>query len=227
MPQYQLKKTNVRRRNTLWVLALLSVCALSFAAYKFGYHEGNQDFHAYDDRITDLNEKMRELEEARLELKKKNALLKSADSFEQSEVAVLKEEVGRLEAKLVKQRKELVFYKSLLDPENQPFGLYIQSVKLKSIGDNSYAYTIILAQAKQSSPQVRGKILVSVQGENGTTLIKGSQVGFKFKFFQRFDGTLSFKPEDKPVSLTVDVKPSTRRIKDVKQSYHWGTLMGE
>lgn len=227
MTRYELKETNTRRRNILLGVGLMVLLVCMLAIYYFAYHKGNRDFSSYNERIESLNTQIKLLKQQNTSLSKQNALVKSSDKFERSELVSLKAEVGRLEAELVKNRKDLLFYKSLLEPEREIFGLYVHSAKLTSTGDGSYAYTVVLAQAKQSSPQVQGKVKVSVLGQDGKPLIQGSDVNFKFKFFQRFDGTVNIRKNQRPSAILVEVKPRSNRLKSVKQSYPWGTLLGE
>lgn len=227
MNQYKVKKTNNNRDKAIALMLLLMSATLLFVIYRYAYHMGNSEHASHNQRIENLNKKINTLEKENANLVKHNTLLKSADKFDRSETISLKKEVARLEAELVNKSKDLLFYKSLLEPDSEIFGLYIHSSKLQKVSAGNYAYTVVLAQAKQSAPQARGKIQISVAGKDGKKIINGTAVNFKFKYFQRFDGTLNIKDDQQPHTLLVDVKPAMSKLKPVLQSYNWQQLLGE
>ena len=95
-----------------------------------------------------------------------------------------------------------------------------------------------MTQVRGSNRVARGVVDLQVQGtQDGaskTLRLKdmspqsGNSIKFSFKYFQSVEGSLLLPVDFQPESISIDVKPNSRRLKPIHETHQWdAALVGE
>ena len=125
---------------------------------------------------------------------------------------------ARLHGELLGLRKELDLYRGILAPGDVKPGLRIQSFELRRGQlDGAFRYDLTLTQVKRNERYVSGVVEIEVAGvEDGETRLlrlaqlaagDGKPVKFRFRYFQRLEGSIRLPEGFHPHSVTVRLFP--------------------
>lgn len=132
-------------------------------------------------------------------------------------------------------KEELNFYRKLagMNPENRQEEILIKNISLSpDTPAPQYFFKLVLTQLAKDAKISKGKLELVVTGtEHGKTKrlnsadlkIDPNNLNFKFKHFQRLEGTLQLPAEFVPQKLGVSL-PSTPEKKAVESSFEWKAL---
>ena len=214
------------------------IFAIVAASFSFGYHRAGKDFNTLDERVDVLNEQLEESRELQYQLRDDAAVFQRTHELDNAAMQAAKDELANVQSELVELREELVFYQSLLNPEDRTPGLHIQSLDLDDLGNGLYSYMMVLTQVHQNGRFTKGQVFLGLpeqttvgEEEASTTEWKITEQldkqSFQFKFFQRIAGQLQLDAAVIPQQLMIKVEPAGRRLKSFEQLYDWETLVGE
>ena len=214
------------------------VFVLVAASFSFGHHRAGKDFSTLEERVDILNEQLKESRELQHQLRDDTAVFQRTKELDNAAMQSAKDELANVQSELVELREELVFYQSLLSPEDRTPGLHIQSLTVSDLGDGLYSYMLVLTQVHQNGRFTKGQVLLGLPeeatvGEAGAETAQWKiaeqldKQSFQFKFFQRIEGQLQLDAAAIPQQLMIKVEPAGRRLKSFEQLYDWGTLVGE
>ncbi len=218
----------------LW-LALIVVAALMLSMFLIG--RGWQDYEIKRLQLTrdTLQSRIAELEQRNQQLVKRNAQLESNTRIEGDAYAQAKQSLVALQKEILDLREQLVFYQGIVSPEKLAFGVHLQSFELKPKNDKGlYAWKLVLTKQGKSDAPVKGRFDIRIRGaRNGKTRsldLKAVSPGvtdkatrFSFRYFQVFEGELQLPEGFEPDEVTVEISPSTRKIKAFSENISWTT----
>lgn len=180
-----------------------------------------------------LENRVSELEQRNATLVRKNAQLASDSKIEHDAYEKVNQSMVALQKQLLEQKEQLVFYQGIVSPEKLALGINVQSIELNKKNDlGLYSYKLVLTKRGKSSQYVKGNLNFLVKGQiNGEhkdldmKQIKQSfndkDVKFSFRYFQVFEGELLLPENFEPYDIELEIKPTTRKIKNFSETISW------
>lgn len=132
--------------------------------------------------------------------------------------------------------KEVLFYQSIMSPNDANRGLTIHSVTLNPVEDSTHVwFRLMLTQVGNNSNVLNGTASLSVLGvldgesvryslSDLSPTMDSEQFNFRYRYFQAFDTTLILPENFVPDRLEVTAKSSGSRSASVERSYQWTDL---
>lgn len=226
------------QRPALWLAGLamivLLVLAGFWASFEYGRSVAGYDAESFEARMAELEHEL-ELANAEIaETAQRAAMLERNSKIDDDAGKQLKASLGQAQAEVLKLKKELAFYKSIVSPEQTRRAVAIQTVQLEADGAGGYRYRIMVSQRGRNDRFVRGVLKVGIKGSRDgvETVIPLENVSkqakktlkFGFKYFQNFEGKLKLPADFQPESMRVQVKPKSRKIDEVDETFAWSDL---
>ena len=212
------------------------VLAFGWGAYTLGLRLSGQQWELANRELDYLRVQVVQLEAQRTDLLKKLAQSEQVTEVELQASRAVKQNLARLEARIMGLNEELSFYKGIVSPSQTKRGLSIQKFRVSaSEGTRIYNYKLVLTQVRSNNKLARGKVKLRIAGEK-----EGKQVtlslrelsgqgndtlSFSFKYFQSFEGDLVLPVGFSPSNLNITVTPKTRKLDTIKKSYAWSEAL--
>jgi Family of unknown function (DUF6776) len=213
------------------VLAVVAALGL----FEFGRREGGYDTLAAQAEQRTLQTHITELTSENDELRQKIALLETSRGVDKEAYGQVEGTLADLQRQLQEQREELDFYRTIVTPSDGVSGLRIQELSL-NVGTQASAFRLrlVLVQAAQHDQVISGVVNLSVDGAQGgkpvsyelKRLVSDSEpvpMAFSFKYFQSLERELLLPAGFVPERVNVEVTPSGRQAKAIRQSFDWAT----
>ncbi|MBC6427932.1 MAG: hypothetical protein GDA55_01615 [Cellvibrionales bacterium] len=173
---------------------------------------------------------------AQLQQERTNAVL--AAEVDRRSVEQLRQEVLRSRQQLETMEEQIRFYQSLMDPDPQQGGIYVESVQVTPISTTDppapYRLQIIVAQRSSDHRKVAGQLHVRLSGQVGDTertlglpdLTAGDakSLPLDFKFFQQLEAVLRLPADFRPLSLGVQVRLAGDSAPRIDETHLWDDL---
>lgn len=238
MSGYEVRQLNPAKQRLLLAMLLVSVLALVVASFSFGHSRAGKDFDSLGERVELLNEQLAESKDIRQQLRDDAAVLQRMNELDNAAMQAAKDELASVQDEMVELREELVFYQSLLNPQERDPGLHIQSMQLTRLEEGLYSYILVLTQVYQNGKFTQGHVFLGWPESNIVGTVEQpvtewfiqeqlDKKAFEFKFFQRIEGIIQLTDGITPQQLMIKVEPVGRRLKPFEQFYDWGTLVEE
>ena len=168
-------------------------------------------------------------------LREQLAIFEKGDEIDRRTSEDLRETVTVLGLTVTRLEEEVAFYKGIMSPANGEEGLKIHSVDITPT-DNplEYNYSVVLAQVKTNSSQVRGRVVFSVTGlQNSETVtlflpsladdVDAEGPEYRFRYYQEISGVLT-PPEDfTPEQVQVVLRPSGSQSQTTEVIRSWNS----
>jgi len=225
-------------RPGLWLATLGLIVLLLLAGFWMSYEYG-RSVAGYDaSQAAEESARLQhELERANAqiaEMQHQAAMLERNSKIDDDASKQLKASLSAAQSQVLELKKELAFYKSIVTPEQSKRAVAIQTIQLDADGEGGYNYRIMVSQRGRNDRFVRGVLQVAIKGsqDGAETVIPLKNVSkqakktlkFGFKYFQNFEGKLKLPANFQPESMRVQVKPSTRKIDAVDETFAWTDL---
>ena len=223
------------------MLAAAAVAALGLGGYLLyemgrihaGYNRfaADEEFTRLTARIAELEGEVRRLDEARIQLE-------TTAKTEQETYREVSGTLRELQEKIQEQREAIAFYRGIIYPEESESGLRIQDLEVvRGTEPDHYRLRMVLVQVKQHHRQVYGKVQLSVDGAMNGELVSlpyarllpsdGSERwNYGFRYFQDFERELRMPEGFSPQRINVELAPSGRGNKGIRQTFDWSTSTG-
>ncbi|MGM0594683.1 MAG: DUF6776 family protein [Pseudomonadota bacterium] len=213
------------------LLILLSVIAGAWALYQYGRYQGGYDAQQVDEQLQAQRQQLEQMEVENSRLRAQQAILERSAQIEQKAYNELEGEISGLQDEMLELKQELAFYRGIVSPEDAKKGLNLQRFELTpgSTG-RSYYYKLVLTQVLNNGEVTYGNVAVSIigtqEGEEQELKLeqiseRESEPGFRFRYFQAFEGEL-FLPEGfKPSKVKLVVKPRSKKHKQLTETIDW------
>ena len=136
------------------------------------------------------------------------------------------------QAQIETLQEQISFYQSLMDPNPEKGGVYIETVDIEPTAfEREYRYNIIVAQKSSSHRRVKGSVNVEFIAELNTDDVQtlalseltetGKALPLGFKFFQQFDGSVVLPQGFNPASVRVMVQLQGNSSPRLDETYEW------
>ena len=218
-----------RSRPWLWVLFLVALAAWSWQVYQFGQQRAGFDASKRDHVEIALRERIEELETERKQLRTSAARLERSGQIDRAAANGVQSQVKALQDERADLKREVAFLKTLVSGSSEK--LVLDSQNLTELGERRFRFEVTLTKQTEDSKTVNGQVEFSVLGElsgeskkiDMKTLTKGkrSNIGIRFKNFQKLKAELELPEGFVPTSIEVAVKPDSRGFKSFAQTYDW------
>ncbi len=226
------------QRPHLWLMTIaLMVCTVVaglWLSFEYGRKVAGYDSAESDVYIQQLKEQLEQSEAEIIESKRRATMIERNSRIDGDASAQLNETLAQAQSEVLKLKKELSFYKSIVAPEQGSRSLAIQTVQLKENDAGGFSYKIMVTQRGRNDQFARGTLDVTVEGVD-----KGKQVTYKlsevskdtkkpmkfgFKYFQNFEGVMNLPDGFQPDAIRIKVNPKTGKIKAVDEQFAWSDL---
>jgi len=239
----QTRQIIVIQRPVLWVSVTLLIIGLTLAgiwgAYEYGRYQNAPDNDDVDAYIIDLQHQLEKSREEFVESQRQASMLERNRQIDDDASRQLKGTLVEVQNEVLSLKKELVFYKSVVAPEKGDRNLIVQMVQVKPDVSGGYYYKVMVSQRGRNDKYARGSLDINIDGvvddknKEKTTTLKLSDVSnetkktlkFGFKYFQIFEGVMTFPEGFVAEQFRVSVKPKTAKMKPVDEQYSWSDLM--
>lgn len=218
-----------RSRPWLWLLFLVALGAWSWQVYQFGQQRAGFDAGQRDQVEVALRERIEALEAEREELLSSVARSERAGLIDRAAAEGVQSEVKALQDERAVLKREVAFLKTLVSGSSDK--LMLDAENLSELGERRYRFEVTLSKQDDDSNTVSGQVVVSVVGQlegevtkiDMETLTKGkrSNIGIRFKNFQRLKADIELPEGFEPASIVVAIKPDNRGFKAFERTYDW------
>lgn len=222
----------------LW-LGLLIVLALLVASFLVGQAHQAYELKGLQLERETLVIRIAELEARNEKLLRKNAHLAGSSKIEHDAYQLANQELIRLQQELLAQKEELAFYRGIVSPNSEAFGVNLQTFEVRrKNSQNQYSYKMILTKSGKSTKRVQGGASVVIRGENGDGISElkmedlrlenpGKDTKFAFRYFQVFEGDIALPDGFEPFEVEIGIKPSSKKLKSFTETITWARVLTE
>ncbi len=238
MKPMQTRKIITIQRPALWLLSfVVFICIILVSLWgTFEYGRYIAGFNSADSAayIEQLQAQLEESQAEIVENKRQATMLERNSLIDDDASSQLNEILAQAQNEVLRLKKELSFYKSIVAPEQGSRSLAIQTIQLKMNTVGGYDYKIMVSQRGRNDQFARGTVDVSIEGvsEGQPVTLKLAEVSndtkkpmkFGFKYFQNFEGAMILPEAFQPDFVRVQVKPSKGKIKAIDEQFAWSDL---
>lgn len=211
------------------------LCALivggGWGLFAWGQKEAGFDRAEASENMQSLRQAIEELERQNLQLRDHVALLERSSQMDLTAYQDVNDNIKVLQDEVLELREEAAFYRGIVAPRETSAGVRIERFELDRAPGQAglFHYQLVLTQVLKNDRLVRGNAELEVEGvQNGKPKTyelrelaadNRKTLGFKFKYFQKFEGDIRLPKDFQPRSVKVRVNPSKR--KSVKGEFDW------
>ena len=216
----------------IWLgVFLVLVCSLSIGLFALDYLKAQTDRrHQQSLREREaLEARIGELQDLNTGLHERIAVLERERKIDREVREELQETYDKSLSELARLRKRIVFYDSVMSPQEGRPGLRLHSFHLEPIEERVYDYELIISQVSKDYRLTKGTVDLGVEGvfDGGSKRLSwadvsdqaGSGLPYEFKYFQDFRGVLKlpegFSPRELVVTLTPEGKSKGKLFRQV------------
>jgi hypothetical protein len=227
---------NPTRRRLLILLSIVVVLAFGWGTYTLGLKIRGQQWELVNRERDVLKVQVAQLEAQRTGLLKQLAQSQQVTEVELQASRAVKQNLARLEGRIMELNEELSFYKSIVSPSQTKRALFIHKFRISvGKGTRKYNYKLVLTQVRSNNRVVRGEVNLEIVGEKAGKQVtlslselsaqESDKLAFSFKYFQSLEGDLMFPVGFNPSKLNITVTPKTRKLDTIEKSYAWSDAL--
>lgn len=216
-------------RAWLWMILLVALAAWSWQVYEFGRQQAGFSVTHRDQLEESLRTRIAELEQERDALRANAARFERSGQIDRAAADDVQAEVKALQDERAELKREVAFLKSLVSGGDQKLAL--ADHRLEDLGERTYRFEVTLSKRTDQSGTVSGQVVIALKGRLGdqektldmASLTDGrrSNIGIKFKNFQKLRADMKLPDGFEPISIEVAVTPEVKGFKAFEQSYEW------
>jgi hypothetical protein len=216
-------------RPWVWVVLVVGLAAWSWQVFEFGRVQASLDARMGDPTPTDPFRRIAELEQERDALRASAARLERAGQIDRAAAESVQAEIRALQEERAELKREVAFLKRMVSGGDSKLVLDGQS--LTALDELAYRFEVTLSKQTEDEDTINGHAVIRVTGQlNGAektldmqTLTNGkrSNIGIRFKNFQRLTTDLSLPKGFEPAKIEVAVKPDGKSFRSFEQSFDW------
>jgi len=180
-----------------------------------------------------------ELESRNHNLVKKNAQLEGDGKIEHEANLEASRNLVKLQREILAQKEELVFYQGIVSPENAALGVNLQAFQVRrNNNQKTLNYRLVLTKQGKISRKLKGRVKIAIRGEDdkGTRELElsgirlenpGKATKFNFRYFQVFEGDITFPEKFTPYEVEISINPTTKKVKSFSETISWARVISE
>lgn len=217
----------------LWLLGLLALLVAGWSLFDYGRYLAGYDSAEMEHERGVLLDLKTELEQEIDQLREEKALLERASQIERQAYAELDATLKVLQEEILELKEELAFYRGIVSPRDASSGLQLQTFKIEPNGkSNNYRYKVVLTQVLKNDRLARGRVNFFVDGlkndiEPVTLELEQlsekqiKELNYRFKYFQSLEGDIVLPEKFKPLRVTLQITPSSRKQGVIEKTIEW------
>ena len=214
----------------LWLLFLVALSLWSWQVFRLGEHSGGLDAAKRDSIEASLRQRVDDLEKQKMALTAQAARFERAAQIDRQAADQVQGEVRSLQEERAALKREVAFLKALVSGEASE-ELKLEAPKLVLVDGRDYRFEVTLAKRSDDDGTVSGRVIIKVAGKSEgaekkldmETLTDGKRtnIGIKFKNFQKLKTELRLPEGFDPSAIEVAVEPNGNVYKAFEQTYDW------
>ncbi|MES9971771.1 MAG: DUF6776 family protein [Candidatus Thiodiazotropha sp.] len=217
-----------------WLRLSLLILLLGGVAW-LAYQQGGSSIAQGFARLQSGMDHVKSLEQERNDLRRELAMVKQAGDVDRQALLAIRDQVKKLQDERLKMEEELTFLRGIVSTSTKKQVLRVQNFKLEpGLEAQQFIYRFSVSQVINSGSVVKGKIEVAVMGlqDGRSKLLKLQELSdeklsshkMRFRYYQNVEGKVHLPAGFQPASITIDVKPSSAKLKPVSESYNWSPI---
>ncbi len=224
----------LRTRLTLLGLAIAIIGTAAVLYYLGELNAGFDQVAAADERKR-LQGTIAAVEKEKANLRDKVALLERSNQVDKEAYSEVDSNLKALQEEILELREEVTFYRGIVSPVESSAGLRIERFRVDKQGEDSlFHYNLVLTQVLKNDRTVAGDVDITIEGlqegQPKTMALEKistqrSNLKFRFRYFQKFEGDIRLPEGFSPRSVVVEVSPY--RKKNITRSFMWPEQGGE
>jgi hypothetical protein len=214
----------------LWLAFLAAFSFWTWQVYEFGQQRGGYSATQRDAAEDALLARIDDLEKQKIALTARAARYERAGQIDRAAAEEVKAEVRELQEERAALKREVAFLTSLVSGGGTE-ELLLDAPRLVETGERSFRFEVTLKKRSEDSNTVSGRVLIKVLGKAGDkqqrlemtefTDGKRSNIGIRFKNFQKLKTDLKLPEGFDPIKIEVAVQPTGNQFKSLEQAYDW------
>ena len=220
---------------------LLKGCAIIVAGallFLAGRYFGGYDLLAARETVSSLRAEAARLQTALRSLNQEQVMLKESAQVDRRAYDTVEHDLRGQQDEIAELRKELAFYRAMVNVGEQSRGLHIQSVQIRGSGKlPEFSYRLILTQYMKGNRTITGRIEIRIEGMLGdqpltitpdqVNLSTASRTQFHFKYFQELTGVMVLPDGFLPARIQIRARLSDKKHSSVERTFLWSDVFSE
>lgn len=215
--------------SALTVIALVIYFGSMIAAFYVGRTQVAQKFTQTQKQLVEQAQRYDSLNQKHETLRDSFVQLKRQLHIDDSAYAELRKELEESNAQLAELRSELIFYQSIISPQEGQQGVRVQELRITPTQQSQrFKYKLVLIQTLQEGKELSATVSFTIKGENNGEVqtIRHPSPGedkmhVKFKYFQNLTGTLVLPEAFEPLEVKVDLAGQGKKALIEERWYPW------
>lgn len=231
----KVKSRNPWRRVSAVVLIVSAINLGAWGAYELGRKKAGFDNSHAARELNDMRSQIQALEDDNEHLHERTAALQQGSKVDHYAYKDVSKSLKSLQDEIYELKEEVAFYRTILEPGQTDKGLRVQSLKVLPDGrHHQFRYKLVLTQVITNAQPVQGDVQVTVHGiKNGAqgtlslndlTTDGERNLHFRFKYFQKLEGVLTFPAGFTPTRVDLRVIPRGRSKEIVERTFDWTNI---
>jgi hypothetical protein len=214
----------------LWAVFLVALSLWSWQVFLLGEHSGGLDAAQRDKVEASLQQRVDDLEKQKMALTAQAARFERAAQIDREAAEQVKGEVKSLQEERAALKREVAFLKALVSGEASE-ELAFESPKLMLVDGRDYRFEVTLSKRSEDAGTVSGRVVIKVVGNSdgvekqldmsALTDGKRTNIGIKFKNYQKLKTDLKLPEGFDPSRIEVAVQPNGNVYKAFEQAFDW------
>lgn len=218
-------------RGLPWLLLIfLAVLGVwTWQVFEFGRQRAGLDLGQRDALENRLRDRVATLEQERDDLRQQAVRFERSGQIDRAAVSDVQLEVKTLQDERAALKREVAFLKSLVSGGGSKLSL--DDFSVTDIGDGAYRVEVTLSKKTDDDERVEGRAFLRLRGIEGDiqrtldmqTITDGkrSNVGIRFKNFQKLRTDITVPDGFEPIELEVQVELQGNEFKPFEQVFDW------
>lgn len=218
-------------RGWLWLLFLIVLGVWSWQLYEYGRQQGGFDAVGRDRVESRLTAQVAELETERAQLRTDLARLERSSQIDRTATDEVRLQLKVLQEEKAELKGEVAFLRGLVSGGEGEL-LRLSKPNLAVEPEGGFVFEVTLSKDnEQDQATVMGRVTISVVGQQQgkeqklgmKQLTKGrrSNIGIKFRKYQKLTTKIALPEGFEPTSIKVAVRPDGQEFKPFQQVYAW------
>jgi hypothetical protein len=217
-------------RPWLWALFLVAFGAWSWQVFQFGQQRVGVDASRSGQAQERLLARVAELEQERDALRAAAARFERLGQFDRAAADGVKSEVKALQEERAELKREVAFLKTLVSG-SEGKELLLEDFRLTKGSGRTHFFEVTLAKGAEDEATVIGRVILRVKGRfEGRPKTLGmealtdgarSNIGIRFKNFQKLKTELQLPEGFEPAVIEVGVTTDGKAFRSFEQAFDW------
>lgn len=226
-----LKPVSPARERRARFLVAFTVVALMVLALAGGFWLGHRDRIARAQLDQQLHLELTRVRDQLAETRQSLAVYKTDAQVDEQARIRLRKQIRELRDRTAELEEAVAFYGSVMAPAKNGEPLQVQRFELTPVDDKGrFRYQLVLVQSGNSRSYLAGQVRFRITGSrDGEPVVldaddlleEGSDLRFRFRYFQELAGTLTLPEGVKPATLEVIARSTGGRRSEATKSISW------